>query len=105
MKPTALFINTSRGEVVDEAALVAALKSNKIAGAALDVRETEPPVASELEKLPNVLLMPHIAALTREAQARVTRAICEDVARVLDGQPPLNAVLGPHGSKNGSKKS
>jgi D-3-phosphoglycerate dehydrogenase/(S)-sulfolactate dehydrogenase len=104
MKPTALFINTSRGEVVDEAALVDALKSNTIAGAALDVRETEPPVAGELEKLPNVLLMPHIAALTREAQARVTRAICEDVARVLDGQPPLNAVLVPQISRNGSKK-
>ena len=104
MKPTALFINTSRGEVVDEAALVDALKSNKIAGAALDVRETEPPVTGELEKLPNVLLMPHIAALTLEAQARVTRAICEDVARVLDGHSPLNAVLRPQVSRNGSKK-
>ncbi len=105
MKPTALFINTSRGEVVDEVALADALRSNKIAGAALDVRETEPPVAGELEKLPNVLLMPHIAALTREAQARVTRAICEDVARVLDGQLPLNAVLTPQASRNGSRKS
>lgn len=105
MKPTALFINTSRGEVVDEVALIDALKSNKIAGTALDVRETEPPVAGDLEKLPNVLLMPHIAALTREAQARVTRAICEDVARVLDGQPPLNAVLSPRSSRNGSNKN
>ena len=105
MKPTALFINTSRGEVVDEVALVDALKSNRIAGAALDVRETEPPVAGELEMMPNVLLMPHIAALTHEAQARVTRAICEDVARVLDGQPPLNAVLRPRTSRNGSNNS
>jgi D-3-phosphoglycerate dehydrogenase len=105
MKPTALFINTSRGEVVDEVALADALKSNEIAGAALDVRETEPPSAGDLEKLPNALLTPHVAALTREAQARVTRAICEDVARVLDGQPPLNAVLEPPLSRNGSKKS
>jgi D-3-phosphoglycerate dehydrogenase len=105
MKPTALFINTSRGEVVDEVALVDALKSNTIAGAALDVRETEPPLTGELEKMPNVLLMPHIAALTREAQTRVTRAICEDVARVLDGQSPLNAVLMPPPSRNGSHKS
>lgn len=105
MKPTALFINTSRGEVVDETALVDVLKSNKIAGAALDVRETEPPVAGELERLPNVLLMPHIAALTHEAQARVTRAICEDVARVLDGKSPMNAVLRPRGSRNGSSKN
>jgi D-3-phosphoglycerate dehydrogenase len=104
MKPTALFINTSRGEVVDEVALLDALKSNRIAGAALDVRETEPPIAGGLEKLPNVLLMPHIAALTHEAQARVTRAICEDVARVLDGQSPLNAVLSPQVSRNGSSK-
>jgi D-3-phosphoglycerate dehydrogenase/(S)-sulfolactate dehydrogenase len=105
MKPTALLINTSRGEVVDEVALVDALKSKTIAGAALDVRETEPPVTGELEKLPNVLLMPHIAALTREAQTRVTRAICEDVARVLDGQSPLNAVVMPPPSRNGSHKS
>jgi phosphoglycerate dehydrogenase-like enzyme len=55
--------------------------------------------------MPNVLLMPHIAALTHEAQARVTRAICEDVARVLDGQPPLNAVLRPRTSRNGSNNS
>jgi len=105
MKPSALFINTSRGEVLDESALVDALKSNRIAGAALDVREIEPPVAGELERLPNVLLMPHIAALTHEAQARVTRAICEDVARVLDGMPPMNAVLNPLLTKNGSHKA
>lgn len=95
MKPAAIFINTSRGEVVDEAALLNALQSTKLAGAALDVREKEPPVIGALEKLPNVLLMPHIAALTHEAQARVTQAICDDVARVLDGQPPLNAVVRP----------
>jgi D-3-phosphoglycerate dehydrogenase / 2-oxoglutarate reductase len=105
MKPSALFINTSRGEVVDETALLAALKSNKIAGAALDVRESEPPVLGELEELHNVLLMPHIAALTHEAQKRVTQAICDDVARVLDGQLPLNAVFSPRISRNGSHKS
>ena len=104
MKPTALFINTSRGEVIDEIALVDALKSSRIAGAAFDVRETEPPLAGELERLPNVLLTPHIAAFTREAQARVTWAICEDIARVLDGYPPLNAVLRPQISNNGSCK-
>jgi D-3-phosphoglycerate dehydrogenase len=105
MKPSALFINTSRGEVVDEAALFEALRSERIAGAALDVRETEPPAGSELEKLPNVLLVPHIAALTHEAQARVTRAICEDVTRVLDGKAPLNAVLEPikQANNNGSR--
>ncbi len=93
MKPTATFINTSRGDVVDEAGLLEALRSGKIAGAALDVRANEPPIAAELEKLPNVLLTPHIAALTQEAQDRVTNAVCDDIARVLDGMPALNAVV------------
>ena len=92
MKPTAFFINTSRGEVVDEAGLLEVLSAGTIAGAALDVRYAEPPVRGELEKLDNVLLVPHIAALTHEAQDRVTRAICEDVTRILDGLPPMNAV-------------
>jgi D-3-phosphoglycerate dehydrogenase len=92
MKSSAYFINTSRGEVVDEEGLLEALRSRTIAGAALDVRNSEPPKVGEFETLPNVLLMPHIAALTCEAQARVTRAICEDVSRVLDGESPLNPV-------------
>jgi D-3-phosphoglycerate dehydrogenase len=92
MKPTAFFINTARGEVVCEADLLEALKTKKIAGAALDVRAKEPPESGELEQMPNVILMPHIAAFTHEAQTRVTRAVCEDVARVLEGKPPRNAV-------------
>jgi D-3-phosphoglycerate dehydrogenase / 2-oxoglutarate reductase len=92
MKPGALFINTSRGKVVVESGLVEALKAGIVGGAALDVREKEPPQVGELEALPNVILLPHIAAFTREAQDRVTSAICEDVARVLDGRPAVNAV-------------
>lgn len=92
MKHGALFVNTSRGAVVVEADLVAALKSGVLGGAALDVRTKEPPAASELEALPNVILTPHIAAFTHEAQDRVTRAICDDVARVLDGKPAINPV-------------
>lgn len=92
MKPTATFINTSRGEVVVEADLVAAVRSGAIAGAALDVRAVEPPAMGELEKLPNLILTPHVAAFTHEAQERVTNAICEDVCRVLDGKSAFNAV-------------
>ena len=93
MKSTAIFLNTSRGQVVDEAALLTALQRGEIAAAGLDVRASEPPEVSELEKLANVLLTPHIGALTYEAQDRVTAAMCEDVARVLDGKAPLNAVV------------
>jgi D-3-phosphoglycerate dehydrogenase / 2-oxoglutarate reductase len=92
MKPGSLFINTSRGKVVVEAGLADALKAGIVGGAALDVREKEPPQIGELETLPNVILLPHIAAFTREAQDRVTTAICVDVARVLDGKPAVNAV-------------
>lgn len=93
MKPTAYFINTSRGEVVNEADLYQALVAKKLAGAALDVRSHEPPVVDGLEKLPNVILVPHIAALTHEAQNRVTKAICDDITRVFQGRQPLNPVV------------
>ena len=92
MKPTAFFINTARGEVVCEPDLLEALKSKRIAGAALDVRAKEPPQTGELEEMQNVILTPHIAAFTHEAQERVTRAVCEDVARVLGGKAAQNAV-------------
>jgi D-3-phosphoglycerate dehydrogenase len=92
MKPSATLINTSRGEVIVEEDLIAALKSGAIAGAALDVRAKEPPKRGALEELPNLVLTPHVAAFTHEAQARVTKAICEDVCRVLDGKKAMNAV-------------
>ena len=92
MKPSAYFINTSRGAVVCEADLVSALQEKKIAGAALDVRAAEPPQSGQMEKLDNVILMPHLGAFTHEAQDRVTRAICQDIARVLDGKPAQNAI-------------
>jgi D-3-phosphoglycerate dehydrogenase len=92
MKPSAFFINTSRGVVVREPDLIEALESGRIAGAALDVRAKEPPQAGKLESMPNVILTPHVAAFTREAQERVANAICNDVARVLDGKPAQNAV-------------
>jgi D-3-phosphoglycerate dehydrogenase len=89
MKPGAFFINTSRGEIVQEAALVAALKSKKIAGAGLDVFEKEPPdVANPLFDLENVIATPHSAALTQEAVALLAEGSAENVLRVLQGKKP-----------------
>ncbi len=85
MKPSAIFLNTSRGEVVDENALFKALHNKQIAGAALDVRAVEPPGDSPLNNLENVILTPHIAAFTHEAQDRVVITVCRDVTAVLQG--------------------
>lgn len=74
MKPSALLVNTSRGGIVDEDALITALRSDLIGGAALDVFGTEPVSAAQGERfadLPNVLLTPHIAGITRESGVRV----------------------------------
>jgi D-3-phosphoglycerate dehydrogenase len=90
MKPGAVFINTSRGKVVDEEALVRALQQKRIAGAGLDVRAKEPPARGALEEMDNVILMPHVAAFTEEGQDRVVTCVCRDVAAVLRGQPAKN---------------
>jgi len=96
MKPTSFLINTSRGEVLVEEDLYQALKEGKIAGAALDVRgEEPPPKGSPLHELENVILTPHTAGLTYEAQEKVVAAVAEDVDRVLSGQPALRFVNFP----------
>ncbi len=93
MKPTAFLINTSRGEVLVEEDLIRALRDGKLAGAALDVRAKEPPSAeSALNGLDNVILTPHTAGLTYEAQEKVVSAVAEDVDRVLSGQAALRFV-------------
>jgi D-3-phosphoglycerate dehydrogenase len=95
MKPSAFFLNLARGEVVEEAGLIRALQEKKLAGAGLDVREQEPAPAGPLSGMDNVILTPHIAAFTREAQDRVLAAVCQDLTAVLEGRAPKNFVNFP----------
>lgn len=83
MKPTSFLINTSRGEIVDEQSLFVALTEKRIAGAALDVFEVEPPTNMELVNLPNIICSPHIAAQTKEAQELASTVIAEKVIQTL----------------------
>lgn len=92
MKPTAYLVNTSRGPVVDEAALVEALKSGVIKGAALDVFENEPKHAPGLDQLNNVVMTPHIASATIEARSAMGELAAKNIVAVLSGQPPLTPV-------------
>jgi phosphoglycerate dehydrogenase-like enzyme len=88
MKPTAVLINTSRGEVLDDAAVAAALRGRKIGGAAIDVFDPEPPRPDyPLLGLDNVLLTPHMAARTHTAIENMSWVV-RDVVRVLDGGAP-----------------
>ena len=92
MKPTAYLINTSRGPVVDEAALVEALKAGRIAGAGLDVYEREPAMADGLADCENAVLLPHLGSATVETRARMSRIAAENVIAVLEGRRPPNLV-------------
>jgi glyoxylate reductase len=98
MKRTALLINTSRGPVVDEAALVWALGERLLAGAALDVYEHEPQVTPELRSFENVLLAPHIGSATRETRTAMAQLAVKNVLAVLAGDEPLTPVEMPDGN-------
>jgi D-3-phosphoglycerate dehydrogenase len=93
VKPTAILINCSRGRLIDEVALTAALSEGHLAGAGLDVLETEPPAADNPRlKLEQVILTPHTAAHTAAALERVRRVAVENLLRVLRGEHLLNIV-------------
>jgi glyoxylate reductase len=91
MKPTAFLINTSRGPVVDEAALVAALENKKIAGAALDVYENEPFIHPGLKR-PNVVLAPHLASASLETRSKMAVMAAGNIVALFNGQRPANML-------------
>jgi len=93
MKRGAFLINTARGDIVDEAALVAALKRGTIAGAALDVFEREPQVPPELRTLENVVLLPHLGSATAETRAAMGLRALENLTAFFAGAPPRDRVV------------
>jgi glyoxylate reductase len=92
MKPTAYLINTARGPLVDEAALVTALQQEQIAGAGLDVFEKEPELYPGLTDLDNVVLAPHLGSATHETRGEMSRLAAAHLVAVLRGQRPLHIV-------------
>lgn len=98
VKPGCRIVNCARGEVLDEEALADALAGGKVAGAALDVFEQEPPANRRLLADRRVILTPHIAGSTVEARARVGVEVAREVLRVLGGQPPLRVVSASQGA-------
>lgn len=92
MKPSAYIVNTSRGPVVDEAALVEALRNGTIAGAALDVFENEPKLTPGLAELENVILTPHTASASIETRGKMAELAAKNILAVLSGQPPITPV-------------
>ena len=92
MKHSAIFINTSRGRVVDEGSLIWALTHDAIAGAGLDVFEHEPQVGHELTTLPNVVLTPHIGSATIETRESTAKIAAENIIAVFEGKTPFGLV-------------
>lgn len=93
MKPDAILVNVGRGETVDEEALADCLESGHLHGAGLDVRDHEPPPPdSRLHRLPNVVLSPHVAGITAQAQHRIAALLCSEIDTVLSGGKAEHAV-------------
>jgi glyoxylate reductase len=92
MKTSAFLINTARGPIVDEAALIRALKRKKIAGAGLDVFEFEPKVSPELKKMKNVVIVPHLGSATIEVREEMANIVVDNIVALLEGKRPPNIV-------------
>lgn len=92
MKSDAIIVNVGRGEVINEADLMLALRNKTIAGAALDVRAQEPPVKGEMESVPNLILTPHVAGITSQSQLRINQILASNIELVLNAKPATHAV-------------
>ncbi len=103
MKPTAFIINTARGAIIDEKALIRALKKKTIAGAGLDVFEHEPNVPAALKAMPNVVLTPHLGSGVMEIRDRMANIVVDNIEALIEGRVPPNCVnpqvLKPAGSE------
>ena len=92
MKPSAFVINTSRGPVIDEAALIRALTEKKIAGAGLDVHEHEPRLAPELVAMPNVVLTPHLGSAVLSLREGMANVVADNTIALIEGRPPVGCL-------------
>ena len=93
MQPESFIVNTARGEVIDEAALAAAIRSGKISGAGLDVFEREPAVNKDLVGLPNVVLLPHMGSATLEGRIEMGEKVIINIKTFADGHKPPDRVI------------
>ncbi len=93
MKNDAIIVNTARGEVIDENALIKYLRAGKFFAVALDVFENEPQINGELLEFENVIITPHIGSATRKTRVKMAEMVCSDVLRVLKGEEPLHRVV------------
>ena len=101
MKKTAFLINTARGPVIDEIALLKALQNKTIAGAGLDVYENEPHLTPGLTELQNVTLLPHIGSSTIEARTTMSEVAIENIINIFNGKKP-HAIKNPETLKDSS---
>lgn len=92
MKPSAFIVNTARGAVIDEKALVRALKKKKIAGAGLDVFENEPILPPALRAMKNVVLTPHLGSAVMDVRDKMANIVVDNIAALIEDRPPLNCV-------------